>query len=180
LQLKAVTSDLGVGSRSVIDGVRRLLLDEQQRIRGFVEERQKSIGQQKVALHPKMRELVDNNERRWGCHIPLSVAPEDTEIRPELARQLDFILAEAIANAVRHGQASCIDVKVKASPNRLLLSIGDNGHGFVGVTGVYDLSELAARKMGPVSLRNRIAESSGSLTLSSSPQGVELQVELPI
>ena len=39
--------------------------------------------------------------------------------------------------------------------------------------------ELAARKIGPVSLRNRVTELGGSLTLSSSPQGVELHFDLP-
>ncbi len=180
LQLKAVASDLAAGSKSVIDDVRRLLLDEQQRIRLFVEERQKSTGQPKLALLSKMQALIDKNERHWGCHIALSVTPEDSEIQSGLARQLDFMLAEAIANAVRHGQASRIDVTVTTSSDRTLLQIRDNGHGLAGATGVYNLTELAARKIGPVSLRNRIAELGGSLTLSSSPQGVELHADLPI
>jgi signal transduction histidine kinase len=180
LQLKAVASGLAAGSKSVIDDVRRLLLDEQQRIRLFVEERQKPIGPSKLALLSKMQELIDKNERHWGCHIALSVTPEDSEIQSGLARQLDFMLAEAIANSVRHGQASHIDVTVKTSSDRTLLQIKDNGHGLAGATGVYNLTELAARKIGPVSLRNRIAELGGSLTLSSSPQGVELHADLPI
>jgi signal transduction histidine kinase len=163
----------------VIDEVRRLLLDEQQRIRVFVEERQTSIGRQTLALHPKIQELIDKNGRHWGCQIALSVTPEGTEIQSELARQLDFILAEAIANAVRHGQASRVDVRVDSSSDRLHLWIRDNGHGLMDATGVYDLTELAARKIGPVSLRNRVTELSGSLTLSSSPQGVELHFDLP-
>jgi signal transduction histidine kinase len=179
LQLKAVASDLGARSKSVIDDVRRLLLNEQQRIRLFVEERQKSIGQSKLALHPKMQELIENNGRLWGCHVALSVTPEAAEVRPELARQLDFILAEAVANAVRHGQASRIDVKVETSSDRLLLWLKDNGHGLVDATGAYDLTELAARNIGPVSLRNRIAELKGSLALSSSTEGVELRIDLP-
>ena len=180
LQLKAVASDLAAGSKSVIDDVRRLLLDEQQRIRLFVEERQNSTGQPKLALLSKMQELINKNARHWGCHIALSVTPEDSEIQSGLARQLDFMLAEAIANAVRHGQASRIDVTVKTSSDRTLLQIRDNGHGLADATGVYTLTELAARKIGPVSLRNRIAELGGSLTLSSSPQGVELHADLPI
>jgi signal transduction histidine kinase len=179
LKLKAVASDVRDGTKSTIDDVRRLLFDEQRRIRVFVEERQKSTGQSKLALDPKMREIIENSQRHWGCHSALSVTPEDTEIRSGLARQLDFLLAEAIANAVRHGQASRIDVRVEMSSDRLLLWIKDNGHGLVGVAGVYDLTELAAAKIGPVSLKNRIAELKGSLTLSSSSEGVELRIDLP-
>jgi signal transduction histidine kinase len=179
LQLKAVASDLGDGSKSVIDNVRTLLVDEQQRIRTFVEEGQTSIGQSKLALLRKMQELIDKNERLWGCKIALSIVSEDTEIRSELARQLDFILAEAVANAVRHGEASRLDVTVRTSSDRVLLSVRDNGQGLRGTTGAYNGTELAARKIGPVSLRNRIVELGGSLALSSSPEGVELCIELP-
>jgi signal transduction histidine kinase len=179
LQLKAVASDLGDGSKSVIDNVRTLLVDEQQRIRTFVEEGQTSIGQSKLALLRKMQELIDKNERLWGCKIALSIVSEDTEIRSELARQLDFILAEAVANAVRHGEASRLDVTVRTSSDRVLLSVRDNGQGLRGTTGASNGTELAARKIGPVSLRNRIIELGGSLALSSSPEGVELCIELP-
>jgi len=179
LHLKTVASDLGAGARSVIDDVRRMLLDEQQRIRIFVEERQRSIGQKSSALHPTMQKLIDKNQRQWRCQVVLSAAPDDSDIRSELARQLDFILGEAIGNAVRHGQASRIDVIMRTLPDRLLLWIRDNGHGAKGASGTYDATELAARRIGPVSLRNRIAELSGSLSLSSSPRGVELRIELP-
>ena len=178
LQLKAVTFNLDAGSKSVIDDVRQLLLDEQQRIRVFVEERKQS-GQQQLTLRPKMQELINKHGRHWSCDIALSVTPEDAEIRSELARQLDFIVAEAIANAVRHGQASHVDVTVKAASDRVLLWIRDNGNGLRNTAGAYDMTELAARNIGPVSLRNRIAELKGSLTLSSSPNGVELRIDLP-
>jgi signal transduction histidine kinase len=179
LQLKSVESDLDPGSKSRIDNVRRLLLDEQQRIRAFVEERQISVEQPTLTLHRKVQELIDKQERQWGCKIVLSDESEDAEIRSNVARQLDFILGEAIANAVRHGQASHIDVTVRKALDRVLLWIRDNGHGLIGSTGTFNITELATRKIGPASIRNRIVELGGSLTLSSSPQGAELAIELP-
>ena len=179
MQLKALASGLGDGTKSVVENVLRLLLNEQQRIRLFVEGRQHSTDQPEVALLPKMQQLIDLNRRQWGCDIPLAVSPDNSAIRPELANQLDFILGETIANAVRHGQASCVDVTVRKSSDRVLLHIKDNGHGLNDATGVYNGFELAVRKIGPVSLRTRIAELNGSLALSSSPDGVELRIDLP-
>jgi signal transduction histidine kinase len=179
LQLKSVESDLDPGFKSRIDNVRRLLLEEQQRIRAFVEERQISVEQPTLTLHRKVQELIDKQERQWGCKIVLSDESEDAEIRSNVARQLDFILGEAIANAVRHGQASHIDVTVRKALDRVLLWIRDNGHGLIGSTGTFNITELATRKIGPASIRNRIVELGGSLTLSSSPQGAELAIELP-
>src|SRR6266699_2070588 len=97
--------------------------------------------------------------------------------RRKLAQQLDFILAEAIANAVRHGRASRVDVRVKKSAEYMQLWIRDNGHGVEERNGVYGEAELAAENWGPSSLRSRIAELNGSLVLSSSPEGVELRVD---
>src|SRR5437879_2081638 len=48
----------------------------------------------------------------------------------------------------------------------LMLQISDNGEGLPGVTGSYE-----PKNIGPLSLRNRIAELKGSLALSSSPTG---------
>jgi signal transduction histidine kinase len=178
LQLKAVARHLNDKAKMVVDSVLVLLLDEQRRIRLFVEGRQLSINQSKLELRHKMLQLVDQYRRHWGCEITVSVTPENITIQPELGEQLDFILAEAIANAVRHGQASRVDVTARRSSDHILLWIKDNGHGLKGAVGVYTEADLVARSLGPVSVRARIAELNGSLALSSSPEGVELRIEL--
>jgi len=42
------------------------------------------------------------------------------------------MLSEAVANAVRHGQASNIDVVMKKSEGHLIINVRDNGKGFDG------------------------------------------------
>ena len=39
--------------------------------------------------------------------------------------------------------------------------------------------QLDARNIGPVSVRTRVAELNGSLVLSTSPEGVDLRIDLP-
>jgi signal transduction histidine kinase len=179
LQLKALAHRVGDGTKDVLENVLQLLLDEQQRIRHFIQERPPA-NDRPLALNRKLQQLADQNRRQWGCDIPLVVGPDDMTIRPALAGQLEFILAEAVANAVRHGHASRVEVGVETARDRVLISIKDNGQGLKEVTGVYDAAELAAGKIGPVSLRTRIAELNGSLALSSSAEGVELRIGLPV
>jgi signal transduction histidine kinase len=177
LQLKAATSHVGERAKSIINDVIQLLFEEQRRVRLFVED--KKLASEQRSLRRELKYLAEQNARNWGCHVPYTVTPEDSTIRLELVQQLDFILAEAIANAVRHGQASRVEVAVKKSSEHVQLWIKDNGHGVPDRTGVYGEADLAAGNWGPSSLRSRIAKLKGSLVLSSSPQGVELRVELP-
>ena len=173
LQLKAARFD--DDRKTVIDSVMHLLLDAQRRIRYFIEERK--LGGPTL-LRAKMQEITEQNRLRWGCDIPLSVAPEDAMVPLELADQLDLIVSETIANAVRHGQASRVEVSVKKSASQLSLCIKDNGRGLPNARGVFTETELATRRIGPVFLRTRIAELNGSLVLSSTPEGTELRIGL--
>ena len=179
LQLSSIASCSRQEVKHKLEGVRELLLGEQQRIRAFVEGRQLSPRHQHLCLHDELEREIERSERRWGCNVLLSVTPQDTAVSLELARQIDLLLAEAAANAVQHGNASHINVAVEQLPNNVRLRIADNGRGLSGITGTYTQNELAARVIGPQSISKRIAELGGTLSLSSSSKGVELCIELP-
>jgi signal transduction histidine kinase len=179
LQLKTIASRSEGQFQQTIENVRKLILAEQQRIRTFVDTGQRLIPEQPFALAIEMQREMEAIQRQWGCEIQLSITPKEAKIPAVLGRQLYLILAEASANAVQHGQASHIDVVIERTPHRVRLRITDNGHGLKGITETYHQAELATRGIGPQSLCKRIAELNGLLTLSSSPGGVELRIDLP-
>src|SRR5436309_6292617 len=166
--------------REMLEHIRQLLLEEQRRIRMFVEGHRSSNFAELAGLRAEIQELIGKLKRVWNCEVELTVSPEDARIGRALSDPLDFLVAESIANAVQHGDASRVDVSAKLSPDRLLLRIADNGRGLPGVIGVYRDGELASHKIGPVSLRNRVADLKGSLTLSTSSAGVVLQISMPL
>jgi signal transduction histidine kinase len=151
----------------------------QQRIRAFVEGRELSPRHQRVSLFDQTRREVERIKHRWGCHVLLSVTPQDAAIPMDITRQIELLLAEAAANAVQHGKASRIKITVEQSPNNVRLRIADNGCGLSGATGTYTQGELTTRVIGPQSICRRVAELGGTLTLSTSDKGVELNIELP-
>ena len=177
LQLGSINS--GQKIKHKLADVRELLLGEQQRIRAFVEGNQPSAGHQNRYLHDAMKREIDRIKRRWGRNVLLSVTPRDAVAPLELTRQIDFLLAEAAANAVQHGNASHINITVEQLQKNIRLRIADNGRGLSGITGSYTQNELVARTIGPQSISKRIVELGGTLALSSSPKGVELCIELP-
>lgn len=182
LQTKIAISRADGETRQVLSNLGQLLSWEQRRVRAFVEDRLPKSPHVPggFALYPETQRLLGKIKRPWGCEVRLTVNPANASIRRELGRQLDFILAETVANAVRHGQASCVEVTIDRSPDCLWLRIRDNGGGMRGWARFYDHAELAELNIGPVSLRNRIDELNGSLSLSNSPDGLELQVRLPL
>jgi len=60
------------------------------------------------------------------------------------------IAQEAVANAVKHGQASCIQIELQYGPESVILKASDDGRGFnpdqasaVGHFGMLDMRERA-------------------------------------
>jgi signal transduction histidine kinase len=179
LQLSSMPSPMSKDVKQRLNGVRELLLGEQQRIREFVEGRRLSSRNEYLNLHDEMQREIARIERQWGCSATLSATSENAMSSLDTIRQLQLVVAEAAANAVQHGNASHIDVTLEQTPNNIRLRIADNGHGLAGETGTYDQDELAARVIGPQSIAKRVAELGGTLSLSTSCKGIELSIQLP-
>jgi signal transduction histidine kinase len=179
LQLSSIAVSMSENVKHKLDGVRELLLSEQQRIREFVEGRQLSLGNVYLNLNDEMRCELAKIERQWACAATLSATPENAAVSSETLRQLQFLVAEAAANAAKHGKASRINLQIEQTPDNIRLRFADNGHGLSGSTGTYTPEDLAARMVGPQSIAKRVAELGGTLSLSTSCNGVELCIDLP-
>jgi signal transduction histidine kinase len=133
-----------------------------------------------LELSEKIRQLAERNRRQWLCEVQVAITPEHVLVAGDLADQVEFIVAETVANAVRHGRASRLDIIARGAVDHIELCISDNGSGLKNAPGVYTDQELAAKNIGPTSLRARIRELGGHLTLRTSSEGVEIRVELPL
>jgi signal transduction histidine kinase len=179
LQLSSIASRSTHEVKYRIENIRKLLFDEQRRIRAFVDGRQRSPRDQHSNLHDEIQLEIKKIERQWGCSTLLSVTPEDATVPVELIRQIKMLLAEAAANAVQHGMASQINIAAERTSNNVRLRIANNGLGLKDLTGTYGREALAARGIGPRSIAKRIDELRGTLTLSSSSKGVDLCIDIP-
>lgn len=179
LQLKVIANHSDEKIQNEIDSVRRLIVGEQRRIRAFIEGRQPLPSKQRIKLANTIKRKVKKLEQQWGCLIIIkSITPPDATVSSEILHQIKFLIAEAVANAVHHGNASHINITVEQTSNDVQLRITDNGLGLVDTMGTYSHTDLATLGIGPQSILDRVTELRGSLSLISARNGVELLIGL--
>jgi signal transduction histidine kinase len=180
LQIRLLADNEQGDARTRLEVVKQLLNSEQRRIRDFVRKAPPpQATQEDVAVNSSLGEVLAETARHWNCTASLVVEPEHARIPATLCVHVSLMLAEAVANAVRHGAASRVEVTVKQTADQgLEVGVRDNGRGFYGQSFSYANMDVLPAGMGPYSLRERVRELGGSLGLSSSSAGVELQIRL--
>ena len=96
----------------------------------------------------------------------------ESSIPIRLQLDLQKMLREAVANAVRHGGADRVDVGLAVKRDQLQLSVVDNGSGFDAAPGK-KLTE-------PWSLKERVERAHGSLRLMTRPGSTNIVISLPL
>jgi len=133
-----------------------------------------------ILLSRDLQNLLAESGRHWDCATSLTVDPHDARVPGALGIQINLMLAEAVANAVRHGGASAVDVQIERTGNLLRINIHDNGRGFGQAPARFDHEDLRVSGKGPASLRERVGELGGSLAVATSPAGAELTIQVPV
>ncbi len=111
-----------------------------------------------VALHagglaPALRALAD------GAGLPVTLTLADRRYPPEIETCAWFVCSEAIANALKHAQASRLSIRVAPRGDVLRVEVVDDGAG----------GAEPARGSGLRRLAERVAASGGLLTVESRP-----------
>jgi signal transduction histidine kinase len=117
-------------------------------------------------LGPALRTLA----RRSAVPVDLEITmtarcPEPVEVAAY------YVASEALANAMKHAQASCIEMSLAARDDSLLLSVRDDGVGGAD----------PARGSGLAGLTDRVEALGGSIQLhSAAGAGTHITVDLPL
>jgi signal transduction histidine kinase len=106
LQLSLLSAGDSKDAQGRIQTVQKLLAGEQARIRRFVRAiLPRSFSGRDVGLAESLRPTVNETARQWACQTSLSVDPQEATVSAAVSDQLSLMLAEAVANAARHGKA---------------------------------------------------------------------------
>lgn len=183
MQLEAMIRDIDPEQARQRDRILRLQHDlklEQRQLRELVTSLgppAQARGSAPVDLRTEMERLMTTLERQWSAQCVF-----DADVVERLPGRLAFemlqIVREAISNAVRHGRANAIRVQATHRERDLILTITDNGVG-MPLTGTFDMNDLDRLDLGPRSLRARIAQLGGALSVSTGANGSALQITLP-
>lgn len=107
-----------------------------------------------------LEELASNTERAFDIPCRFDCDKQIVVTDPAVATQLYRIAQEAIGNALRHGQPSCIDLSLVRRDGKITLTIEDDGSGFSADT-------EASRGMGLQIMGHRARMIDSELSVSS-------------
>jgi len=114
-----------------------------------------------TGLANSLRQFAFDAEQWYGIKcsagLPDGVLQRFSDVA---ANELYCIVREAVLNAVRHGEATIVDIEARVVGQRLLLNIADNGSGYGGVS-------PDDPSMGLKIMQYRARDLGGSLTISS-------------
>ena len=129
------------------------------------------LAQPAINTNPDSISLSEEVQRKvqlWSglCDITIDVDPMLTEIQGRLARDVGRVVEEGLSNAIRHGNATSIQVRVSRSNSSVNIEVDDNGTG--PQRGLPGLGSSLLDSVSPV------------WKLSALPVGARLSVELPV
>jgi signal transduction histidine kinase len=118
-----------------------------------------------AGLGPAVASLADVA----GLPVKLTGAP--TRRYPSSVEATAYrVVAEGVENAVRHSDATMVDVGVREVDDSVMVDVRDDGHGGAAVASVGGLAELV----------DRVRAIDGSITIESSPEdGTTISAVIP-
>jgi signal transduction histidine kinase len=155
-----------------LDELKRLLIEEQGEIRGFVTALRRGREIELAEAVAELRVLAERLSQQWSVDCCLIANGEQASIPIRLQLDLQQLLREAVANAVRHGGAKRIEVGLTVEGTLLQLSVADDGSGFPAANGKAAIE--------PWSLKERVERANGSLRLVSAPGSTNILISLPL
>ena len=121
-------------------------------------------------LDQSIRAAAEEVAARHGAQVEVDVQPRS--IPPRVSEALLRVVREATGNAVRHGAARCVLVRLACDNRCLRLSIVDDGRGFV--------PERVRRGFGLTSMRQRVEALGGQLDIRSQEgRGTTVEAVVP-
>jgi signal transduction histidine kinase len=153
-----------------IDAMKTSLRDEQAHVRSLIARlRLGEQGESAVEAGAALRTLLASLSVQWGV-TARALPPEIPVPLPgRLVHELEQVLREAVANAVRHGNANRITATLASADGELRLRIKDDGAGFPE-------DEPDPR---PWSISGRVEKLGGRLSVVTGRNGTMLDISIP-
>ncbi|WEX75258.1 histidine kinase [Sinorhizobium numidicum] len=170
LKLKLLSGTVKDDAKLQISEVGLLILEQQQRVRQFVEDNRTSDEPAHTRLDQSLSDFLELLREQWNCRIEISFSPPDLAVPTRVVHEIMQLISEAVANAVRHGRATGLSISVIDNGNGLEMKLIDNGAGIAP----------NAKLQTPLSLSARVAKLGGDLAICRTTPGFGIHIKLPI
>ena len=123
--------------------------------------------------------VVGRFHDRTGIAAVFETDVETVSLPGRVCREISGIVHEALTNVRKHADASRVSVGFGRRDGAWFLTVEDNGRGFP-FDGRKTIDELARERLGPETLRERVAALQGTLVVDSRPgEGARLDITIP-
>ncbi len=180
LQIKFLEAHAPAAIGERLADIRATIVEQQKSLRKLIASGRtiEGEGSQDRNLAAELAELLQGLEKQWKCQTTLSADPPNMTVSALKADALLLFVEEFVANSIRHGGATCIQLEIVANGPGLTLTLRDNGTGLHGLAGSYSHGAVIDGRLGSASLRQRAQEMSANIELVSSPSGLGVRLEL--
>jgi signal transduction histidine kinase len=118
-------------------------------------------------------ELVSQVRARFQVEVKTEFTGRFPQHTANQIIQIYRLTQEAISNAIKHGHANCIEVRLEAKPSTMFLSIIDNGTGL-------SQTEPSEKGVGLNIMQYRTRTLGGEFTIGNAPgRGVRVTLQYP-
>ena len=129
-------------------------------------------------LASALKALVEELDARSPAPVHIEVSAEGLDLPDDVALAVFRITQEALRNTIQHADASEIAVRLTQYPDRLRLTVTDDGRGIAG--GVEPARFVAQGHFGLAGMRERAAMIGGNLDVQTAADyGTVVILELP-
>ncbi|HOY21865.1 MAG TPA: histidine kinase [Cellvibrio sp.] len=167
-QLTALNLQLEILQHKVPDELRETVQQSKGLAKELLENIRQVVRDQRNLLSLDIRQAV----QALVVHIPQLEMQIEGELQldsVQLAEQIVLCIQEGISNALRHGQATSINLMLEQQSNEIKISLEDNGSGLIA--GLNNGTGLQG-------MRERLAPYAGVVELSAPVQGCRLAISL--
>ena len=124
---------------------------------------------ERMQLTDAVAKLCTEMQTTSQAEITLDLQTEDLRLSPDEEDAVYRIVQESITNAIRHGHATAVRVRIAAEERRLGITVTDNGCGCTKIEPGFGLRHM----------RERLRLLNGTLKVKSE-KGFELHAEIPL
>lgn len=120
-----------------------------------------------------LRDQIGRLSSPYGVPVRVIVVPAGLRLEPAHTEKIMPFIVEAVSNSLRHSGSDSVEVHVEMLGERLLISVADQGKGFVDAE--------TTRGMGLDNLEDRAAALGGETTIRSVPGvGTVVEIDIPL
>ncbi|WP_103730806.1 histidine kinase [Novosphingobium sp. HII-3] len=150
--------------------IEKLVLEQQRRIRRFVEDHRDTAVDTRVEVAEELRAHAGELSRMWEVAVRFDWRGGSMLLPRRLVYDLMQLLSEATSNAVRHGAASSVHLSARMRGGAIELTVVDDGSGL----------DPRCDGTGSVSLRARMHHLGGAMSLSDQAPGLAVRLVVPV